>query len=131
MPFIKQIDGYEVWLASYDHFNEWKANIILSYSNAAVVDLRFVDNPAAYASYQSVQAAGISLIYEKAERFPLYVDILRHEKPLHVVLYENVTGNFAKCLLGTSREPIGEDELSARGYVPMKEAAKKAKKVKK
>lgn len=128
MPFIKQIDSYQIWIASYDNFNEWKANITLSYNNAAVVDLRFVDNPATYASYQVVQPTGISQIYDRIDRFPLYVDILRNEKPLYVALYESVTGSFAKCLLGTSREPVGEAELAAMGLMPAAKSAKKTKK---
>ncbi len=130
MAFIKQIDGYQVWIASYDHFNEWKANITLSYGNAAVVDMRFVDNPASLTAYQSVQETGISVIYDHIDRFPLYIDILRNEKPLYAVLYESVTGSFAKCLLGTSREPVGEGELAAKGLVPMAKSLKTKKKTK-
>ncbi len=106
MPFIKYIDIYQIRIASCDNFYEWKADGTLSNKNAAVVDLRFVDNPAAYASYRVVPAPGTSRICDRIGRFPLYVEILRDEKPLCVALHQSVRGSFAKCLLGTSSEPV-------------------------
>jgi hypothetical protein len=110
MPFNKPIDSYTVSIASFEKFNEWKANIYLKSGNTIVVDLRFVKDPTSLLQFQHVVQNGISTIYDTIDQLPIYLDILRNEKPLYVTLYENASGTFAHCLLNTNLEPIGENE---------------------
>jgi hypothetical protein len=113
LPFIKSIDSYEVLIASFEQFNEWKANIIMKSGNLAVVDLRFVKDPSAWVSRQQVSQNGCSVIYDSVDQFPIYLDILRNEKPLFVNLYETPSATGARCLLRTGNEPVGESEKSS------------------
>jgi hypothetical protein len=112
MPYNKQIDSYTVSIASFEKFNEWKANIYLKSGNTTIVDLRFVKDPTNYLQFQHVNQNQVSTIYDTIDQLPIYLDILRNEKPLYVTLYENVSGTFAHCLLNTNPEPIGENDKS-------------------
>ena len=112
MPFNKSIDNYTFSISSFEKFNEWKANIYLKNGNNTVVDLRFVKDPSNLLSLQQVNQNGISTIYDTIDQLPIYLDILRNEKPLYVTLYERISGTAARCLLNTSPEPIGENDKS-------------------
>ena len=111
MATSKSINKYQIYLASYPQFNEWQANIILRKDNTLVADLRFVADPETWVSFGSVNPNGISTLYFAIERFPWFVDVLRNEKPLFVVLYDKTVSNPARMLLQTGPgEPIGETE---------------------
>ena len=112
MPFNKPIDNYTVSISSFEKFNEWKANIYLKNGNAIIVDLRFVKDPNVCLSFQQVNPNGISTIYDTIDQLPIYLDILRNEKPLWVTLYERISGTAARCLLCSGSEPVGENEKS-------------------
>jgi hypothetical protein len=112
LPFNKPIDNYTVSISSFEKFNEWKANIYLKNGNAIIVDLRFVKDPTACLSFQQVIQNGISTIYDTIDQLPIYLDILRNEKPLWVTLYERISGTAARLLLCSGSEPIGENEKS-------------------
>jgi hypothetical protein len=100
----------EISLIAGERFNEWKANIILRMDNDPIVDLRLVEDPDNFISLQNVQQNGISQIYDNISQLPFYIDILRNEKPLYVVLYESAGGSHSRCILQTSTEPVREGE---------------------
>jgi hypothetical protein len=110
MSTLKPINGYQLYLSSYPQFNEWQANILLRQDNLVVVDVRFVGDPANWASRGSINPDGISLIYVGIERYPWFVDMLRNEKPLFAVLYPPVGSVPPRLLLQTGAEPVGESE---------------------
>jgi hypothetical protein len=113
MAFLKTINSYSISYATYNTFNEWKANIILRNSSVVIVDLRFVDNPASQVSNQMIRQNGISLIYTHIDQFPVILDILRNEKPLCVQLNDDTSGSHSRLLLITAPEPTGETELTS------------------
>ena len=110
MATLKEINSYQLFVASHPQFNEWQANILLRKDNTVVVDVRFVPDPGYWASHGNINANGISLIYVGIERYSWFVDILRNEKPLFAVLYPAVGATPVRLLLQTSSEPVGEAE---------------------
>ena len=102
------ITEYRYYLPSFPKFNEWKANIGLYSNNRFVADVRFVEDPdnEHLQSIVRVDPDGITLVYVHYVEFPLWMDMLRNEKPLY--LYHYVSSK--KVLLSTSREPVGEEE---------------------
>ena len=112
MATLKSINKYQIYLASHPQFNEWIANIILrQQDNTLIADVRFVADPDTWVSFGSVSPNGSATIYVGIERLPWFVDVLRNEKPLFVVLYDKTASNPARMLLQTGPgEPIGETE---------------------
>lgn len=105
---MKNVTNYSCSLPSHPQFNEWKRNIILFNGTQAIVDVRFVENPGS-SSLQSlvkVDPNGISMVYVRFEDYPLWVDILRNEKPVYVHHYPESK----RILLSTFQEPVGETE---------------------
>jgi hypothetical protein len=117
MTRFEEIEDYVVYIASYPKQNEWKANIYLRKQQKCVVDLRFVDRPSDYASQQQIVQIGASVIYDHINQLPIYLDILRNEKPIFVNLIDIAGNPGAKCILQTSGEPVGEAEKAASGLV--------------
>ena len=110
MPTIKQINQYEISLASHPKFNEWQANVLLRTNYKIVVDVRFVTDPDTFVNRGYVSPNGVSLIYVGIERLASFVDVLRNEKPLSVALFPQTGTTPALMQLMTSIEPAGEAE---------------------
>ena len=67
--------------------------------------------------FSSVNPDGVSLIYVGVERYPWFIDVLRNEQPLHVVLYERTETRGPLMLLVTGSEPTGETEPRVRDEI--------------
>jgi len=104
----REINNYQLFVASHPQFNEWQANIMLRKDNTVVVDVRFVADPAKYASLGSVVSNGVSLIYVGVERYLWFIDVLRNEKPLWALLYPADSTMPPRMLLQTGVELAGE-----------------------
>ncbi len=110
MATLKAINNYQLFVASHPQFNEWQENVLLRQDNTLIVDVRFVADPANWASRGSINPNGVSLIYVGTERYPWFVDVLRNEKPLFAALYPASGTVPPRLLLQTGPEPAGENE---------------------
>jgi len=110
MALSNDITSYQVILSSHVHNHEWLASIILRQNTMAVIDLRFVVDPASLASKSKINATGLSIIYLGIDRYTWFVDILRNELPLTAVLYSPIGNMPTRLLLHTGPEPTGENE---------------------
>ncbi len=113
MTKMLPISSYSVYYAACSAgFNEWRKNIFIRTEDPKIsADLRFVDKPAKVASLEQANETGVSLLYLRAGEFSGFLEVLRTEKPLYLVLY----GDSKRAIVQTGPEPPGEDEPPAAG----------------
>lgn len=110
MSRLIQIKDYRVRFATCSRgFNEWRSNITVStYDSSTSCDIRFVEDPATWQQFESVNETGWSQLYLPASDFADVVTLLRGEQPLYVVLYGPPD---SRAMIQSDPEPPGDEEL--------------------
>jgi hypothetical protein len=106
MSKILPVTSFQVYFAACSQgFNEWRQNIIIRTKESnTICDLRFVDDPATVKSLEKVRETGPSQLYLPTDNFSGFLELLRTEKPLFVVLYADAN----RAIVQTGNEPPGE-----------------------
>ena len=108
--FTRPFTGYKVHYMSYrlpSTGHPLKAQILLRNNGADVLRVRLVEDPSQFVHKSVYNPDGFSTVYDNIDQLPLYLDILRNEKPLYVTVYDHPN---VHCYLKTFYEPVGEEE---------------------
>jgi hypothetical protein len=96
------IDKYTVYYSS----NKFWPRIVLMEGENYVGVLKFIKPDGAALPQDSISDTGYITLYYPIDEFAHVIDLLRHEKPMHIWYYGTLPDNG----IGTAREPVGEDE---------------------